>query len=55
MVWSLQALILEEINQVSKLKRHDPSVNSGRRTIGALLGALPRSIDPKSEITFSRD
>jgi hypothetical protein len=32
-VWSLKALILEEINPVSKSKRHNPSVNTCRRTI----------------------
>jgi hypothetical protein len=33
MVWSLEALILEEINPVSKSKRHGPRVNTDRRTI----------------------
>jgi hypothetical protein len=33
MVWPLEALILEEINPISKSKRHAPHANTGRRTI----------------------
>jgi hypothetical protein len=58
MVWLLEAFILEEISPISKSKRHDPSANTGRRTIRALSGALPRGTDPKSQVILfqkSRD
>jgi hypothetical protein len=55
MVWLLEFFILEEKNLISKSKRHDPSGNTGRRTIWALTGTLCRGTDPKSLIILSRN
>jgi hypothetical protein len=55
MVWSLEALIMETINPITKSKsKNGPCVNTGKRTIRVMSGSLPRGTDPKSQKIFSK-